>query len=243
VPPTERPVEAPAAGGSSSPPPIPETPPIPDRLLAQRDRPRPPPIYDAPADPPPEGDAFHQAVGMSRKGLYGQAAGLLEAVANAGGENAGLALYDYGRIQQLNLGHPDLALAAYQRYEREYPRGPMLQEVELSAIELELASPKPDRALAHMDGFLEQFPKGERAPNVHLLRGNLLRKRGDFKGALSEYTHARAPGIEDDALYFSAWCQQRLGRASDAAASLRDYQERFPQGRHAAEVRRAMEGH
>jgi hypothetical protein len=242
APPSERSVASPAAGGNARPEPAPETPPIPDPRAARRDAPRPPPVFDAPAPPQLQGDALSQAIQMNRQGLYSQAASLFEAVADRGGLHAGLALYDYGRIQQLHLGHADLALAAYQRYEREYPRGPLLQEVVLSAIELELASPKRDGALAHMDRFLEQFPEGERAPHVHLLRGNLLRERGDCAGALREYARAGAPVVEDDALYFSAACQQQLGRAGDAAASLRDYQARFPQGHHAAEVRRALEG-
>jgi hypothetical protein len=241
VPPSETPPVAPAAGGNVHPEPVPETPPIPASAVAHRDPPRPPPVYDAPPAPL-EGDSFVQAVRMSRSGLYGQAADLFEAVASRPGSHAGLALYDYGRLQQLHLGHPGIALDAYHRYEREFPRGPLLQEVELSAIELELTSKDQDGALAEIDRFLAQFPKGERAPDVHLLRGNLLRERGDCKGALSEYAPARSPRIEDDAVYFSAWCQQQLGRADEAAASLRDYQKRFPAGRHAAEVRRALEG-
>ncbi|HEX4620389.1 MAG TPA: tetratricopeptide repeat protein, partial [Myxococcaceae bacterium] len=240
VPPSAPPPVAPAAGGNVHSEPVPETPPIPEPVAVRRDPPRPPPVYDA-TPAPLEGDSFKQAVRMSRSGLYGQAADLFEAVASRPGSNAGLALYEYGRLQQLHLGHPAIALVAYHRYEREYPVGPLVQEVELSAIELELASKDPDGALAEIDRFLGQFPRGERAPDVHLLRGNLLRERGDYKGALTEYAHARSPRIEDDAMYFSAFCQQQLGRADEAAASLRDYQKRFPAGRHAAEVHRALD--
>jgi TolA-binding protein len=198
----------------------------------------PPPVVMAP-------DPYAQAVALSRSGQYDAAAQALDAIAGGHGLHADLALYDLARLRQRHLGDPSGALAALVLYEKEYPHGSLAQEVELSAIELELGRSSLDGALSQMDRFLDEHPDSERAPEVHLLRGNVLRQRGDCRGALREYRHVRgdSQGLEDDdGLYYTAFCQQKLGKQEDAAESLRDYQQRFPNGHHVAEVRAALQG-
>jgi TolA-binding protein len=230
------------SGGAA---PAQETPPIPEPARpfpARLER----PVSAAPMAPTgaalPQAaapDAYSTAVALAHGKRYEDAARAFEVVANGHGPRADLALYELGRILQLHLGRPEGALESYLRYEREYPRGSLSQEVEISAIELELQRRDLNAALGQMGGFLERHPNSERAPEVHLLRGDVLRERGDCKAALAEYQRADAPRA-DDALFFTAWCQQKLGRRDDAGKSFTEYLKQFSSGRHAAEARAAL---
>jgi ferric-dicitrate binding protein FerR (iron transport regulator)/TolA-binding protein len=223
-------------------------------LLARLDKPVPPEpaapvapeVTATPTAPSPPvvmaPDPYSQAVTLSRSGQYDAAAQTLEAIAGSHGQHADLALYDLARLRQRHLGDPVGALAALVRYEKEYPHGSLTQEVELSAIELDLGRSDFPAALVQMNRFLDEHPDSERAPEVHLLRGNVLRGRGDCQGALREYRRARGDGVEDDAIYFTAFCQQKLGRQDDAAESLHDYLRLLPNGHHVVEVRAALQG-
>ena len=113
--------------------------------------------------------------------------------------------------------------------------------MELSAIELALKASAFPQALTQVDRFLTEHPASERAPEVHQLRGNLLRERGDCAGAIEEYRAARGDGLDDDSLYFTAWCQQKLGKGAEAASSLREYLKEFPHGLHVREVEAALQ--
>jgi TolA-binding protein len=197
----------------------------------------PPMVEPSPAQPE---DPYTRAVALSRAGLHAEAAEAFENVANGHAPHADLALAALGRIEQVQLGRSDRALAAYLRYQREFPRGTLSQEVALSTIELQLQRHELDAARAQMNRFLEQFAGSERAPEVHLLRGDVLREQGDCRHALDDYARASGPAQADDALYFTAWCQQHLGRRDDAAQSCVEYLRRFPQGRHAGEARTAL---
>ncbi|MHB8420886.1 MAG: outer membrane protein assembly factor BamD [Myxococcales bacterium] len=228
-------------------------------LLARLDRPAAPPSaadfttppqpapvpFPAPPPPPPivvAPDRYAEAVSLSRSGRYHEAEQALEAIAGSRGPHADLALYDLGRLRQTRLGDAAGALRAFVRYEAEYPKGSLAQEVELSAIEIELGRDDLPGALSQMQRFLAEHPDSERAPEVHVLRGDALRQRGDCRGALREYARGGGSGREDDALYFTAFCQQRLGEAEDAADSLRNYLKTFPNGHHLREVRAALGG-
>jgi TolA-binding protein len=218
-----------------------DTPAIPDRVAekARRTQPQPQPVVDATPAAAPE-DVFKQAVAYSRAGLYSEAATAFEAVINAHGPRTELALIELGRVQQLHLSQPDKALATYLRYQREYPHGTFLQEVALDVIELQLQRHELEAAREQMNKFLDRFSSSERAPEVHLLRGDVLREQGDCRHALDDYAKATAPAQADDALYFTAWCQQHLGRRDEAATGFAEYLRRFPEGRHAAQARTAL---
>jgi TolA-binding protein len=187
-------------------------------------------------------DPYETAVKLEKERRYQEAAGLLEQVANAHGERSELALAELGFVEQKNLNQASRALDTLTQYERDYPRGSMIAEVELSVIELELARSKKTEALTQMRKFLAEHPGNERAPEVHLLEGNVLREQGDCQGAVTQYAQATSPALQDDALYFTAWCQQQLGHAADAEASMHRYQNEFPNGRHAAQVKEALQG-
>jgi len=243
APPPVRPVAGPTPVAAPTPvarsedtPPIAEPTPVaaphPSGTATGVDRPAPPPA--------PPSDPYTDALKLEHDKSYAEAALLLEKVANEHGPRSGAALYELGRIQQLNLGQPAFALATFGRYEREYPKGILIQEAELSVIELELQQKSYDAALENMNAFLSNHSKSERASEVHLERAELYRERGDCSKALDDYAKAKAPGQLDDSLYFSAWCEQKLGDRDAAEKSFGAYLDRFPSGRHAAQARAAL---
>ena len=73
---------------------------------------------------------------------------------------------------------------------------------------------------------------------------NLLRDRGDCARALVEYQRlvqeSPVAPQADDAAYFAAFCEARLGRGAAARESLQRYLERYPAGRHRAEAEQAL---
>jgi outer membrane protein assembly factor BamD (BamD/ComL family) len=231
---------APSSAGSGAPshraesaPRFDDTPAIP------RAEPRAAPVAVAKAEPPE--DPYAHAVALRRGHLYDEAANAFETVANAHGAHAEIALVELAELEQKHLNHPERALAAYQRYQHDFPHGPLLQEVELSTIELQLQLHKLDAARDQMNHFLDRYPSNERAAEVRLLRADVLREQGDCKHALDDYAKATGPAQADDALYFTAWCQQHLGRRDDAATSFSEYLRRFPAGRHEAQARAALQ--
>jgi tetratricopeptide (TPR) repeat protein len=193
-----------------------------------------------PVPSPPANDAYATALTLRNQGRFVQAAELLEQVAASHDTRSSVALAELGRLQQRNLGQAARALETYDRYQREYPRGTLVQEVRLSAIELELQRQAYDSALERMNTFLAEHANSERAGEVHVLRANVLRERGDCRRALTDYAQASAPAQADDALYFTAWCHQHLGERDEAAASFSSYLARFPSGRHAPQARAAL---
>jgi TolA-binding protein len=196
----------------------------------------PEPEESSPNEPTP----YESAVLLAREGRYQEAAEIFEAVASGRGPRAELALYGLGRLQQTHLGRPREALLTFERYRRAYPSGSMIQEVEVSTIELELQRRDLETAFASMSRFLERHPSSERVGEVRLLRGNVERERGHCAAALDDYARARTGAQEADALFFTGWCQQQLGHTERARDSWREYVARFPSARHVAEARTAL---
>jgi TolA-binding protein len=192
--------------------------------------------------PAPATLPLEQALDLVRSYRYPEAERALEALSSGGGPGADIALYELANVRRRYLGDVAGALAALQRYQTAYPQGALLQETEISMIELELASPDPGAALSQINRFLSAYPNSERTPEVYWLRGNLLRAHRDFAGALESYQRVQGGDREEEALYFRAVCQERLGQIDAAAETLRTYLQRFPSASHAADARRALAG-
>ncbi|MFT3839405.1 MAG: tetratricopeptide repeat protein [Myxococcaceae bacterium] len=210
----------------------PQTPAISNGAATGLDKPTPP----APASSDPYGDA----VKASRDHHYDEAAQLFSRAAELHNARSHMALYELGRLQQVDLHLPSAALDTFSRYQREYPSGTLIQEVEISVIEIELQQRSFDDALTNMNSFLSRHANSERASELHLRRADLFRARGDCAKAIDDYAQAKAPAQADDATYFTAWCEQRMGERDDAEKSLRKYLDRFPSGRHAKEARAVL---
>ena len=204
-----------------------------------------------PASSPPP--AFASAGGTYADGLALERSGQLQAAAEEfiqaeknDPAHADVALYALGRLRQHRLRDPQGALEAFERYRRTYPSGPLLPEVDLAVLEVEIASGRRDQALAESVRFLASHPASERTVEVHLLRGDLLRERGDCRSALAEYRQvdvaASAPfaPFSEEALFETAYCERKLGVAAAARERLRQYQLRFPAGTHRDEVAKAL---
>jgi tetratricopeptide (TPR) repeat protein len=245
---TRRQAARPSARGERAVPAAPAKP----ELLARLDTPPPSPIHAAVPDqataPAPSAapvvlapDPYVDALALSHSGRFRDAAQALDLIAQRGLPHADLALYNLAELRKKQLHDPAGALQAYLRYEQQYPAGSLVQEVELSAIELNLKASAFPAAMSQIDRFLSDHGDSERAPEVHQLRGNLLRERGDCGGAIGEYGAAKGDGLDDDSLYFTAWCQQKLGKGPEAASCLREYLQRFPHGLHVHEVQAALE--
>jgi len=164
-------------------------------------------------------------------------------VAGNDADGAELALYALGRLRQHRLRDPQGALEVFETYRRTYPNGSLLPEVDLAVLEVEVAAGHRDQALAESVRFLASHPASERTVEVRLLRGDLLRERGDCRSALDEYRQVDAGAFapfSEDALFETAYCQRKLGDADAARESLRQYQQRYPTGTHRDAVAKAL---
>lgn len=205
----------------------------------------PVPVAEAPRRQKPSDDrqpASHEmAQALLHQNRFHEALTHYEALAMGSGPWAESSLYEVGRLKLRSLSDPNGALQAFKEYQRRYPQGVLIQEAALSLIEAHLMTGDMDLATQTIDAFESTFPSSERLGDVRLLRANARRDNGDCARALVDYqvliTHAR---FADDALYFTAYCQQQTGREDEARRSLGEYLELFPGGRHASEARSAL---
>jgi outer membrane protein assembly factor BamD (BamD/ComL family) len=195
-----------------------------------------PPAPAAPAPPSP----YDQALALEAKGDFAAAAEQLSRAADLEPARGELALYSLGRLAQRQLHDPTRALTAFHLCHQRFPQGALAPEVDLSILELNVAAHHPDAALAASDRFLADHPDSERSDEVHLLRGGLLRDRGDCHRALADYQAVRGPALAEDALFSTAYCQEKLGDKPAARRTMSTYLERYPHGRHRAEVEKAL---
>ncbi len=204
------------------------------------------PPNPAPSPAPPtavvaaQRDYYVESLNLARQGDHQKAAAVLEQALAARSGPRDLELYQLAVLRQRYLGDPQGALDALQGYRTQFPHGALRQEVDLSLVEVNVALGHNEAALTESARFLAQHPQSERADEVHVLRGDLLRQRGDFLQAAGEYRAVSGGAALDDALYYWAYCRQQLGDGASAARALRDYVGRFPAGRHASAAREAL---
>ena len=226
-------------------------PPAPDAVAPSTPPPTAPPVQAPPeaavaqAEPPAEPAAvapslYDQAHRLQTQGDARGAGAALEQLIAHGDPRADIALYDLGRLRLRELADPKGALDAFYQYRGRYPDGPLKQEVDISIIEAVLATSDLQTALAEMTRFLAAYPDSERRSEVHLLRGNVQRESGQYAAALADYGQVGKGPFSDDALYFSAWCHQKLGESTAFKSALAEYLRLFPAGAHRAEVEAAL---
>jgi TolA-binding protein len=202
--------------------------------------PPPPPTPTAVPTAAPTRDFYAEALNLARHGQHHEAAIVLERALAAGEGPRDLELYQLASLRQRHLGDPQGALEVLLAYQQQYPSGALRQEVSLSIVEADLALGREEAALAESAHFLARYPANERADELRLLRGDLLRQHGDCAKALTEYRSVGGGEALDDALYYAAYCRRELGDGPGAAKALQEYLSRFPSGKHAAPARQAL---
>jgi len=126
------------------------------------------------------------------------------------------------------------ALAALDIYLGRYPHGVLTREARLARLDALLLLQRTDEALA----ALETLPldNGRRSMELQVVRAE-LRARTDCARAEEDFvavlTHSPNAGLLERILYGRSACRTQLGDGSGAAADLRRYLERFPNGVHA----------
>lgn len=178
---------------------------------------------------------------LARQGQTRQAEACFLKRAEGSGLGAEMALYEVARLRRDVLADAPGALAALAEYRSRFPAGSLRREADMSQLELLLQLGRSDEALQQSERLLSSSAAGERAAELRLLRGNILRKQSRFADAAREYELAESAGMRGGELtYFRALCLEALGRAPEAAALFTQYLTQ-PQRPYAEEARRHLQ--
>lgn len=162
--------------------------------------------------------------------------------AEGSGLGAEMALYEVARLRRDVLADADGALRALAEYRTRFPVGSLRREADMSQLELLVQLGRSEDALKQSAELLSSSSSGERAAELHFLRGHILRKtKANFAAAEQEYELAEKAGARTaDVKYFRALCLEALGRAAEAAALFAEYLEQ-PRRMYAEDARRRLE--
>jgi len=179
---------------------------------------------------------------LARRGQTRDAEACFLKRAEDSGLGAEMALYEVARLRRDVLADPAGALAALAEYRTRFPTGSLRREADMSQLELLLQLGRTDEALKQSDELLSSSSAGERAAELHLLRGHILRKaQSRFADAAREYELAERAGASGrEGTYFRALCLEALGQAPEAAAVFAQYLEQ-PQRAYAEDARRHLQ--
>ena len=137
---------------------------------------------------------------------------------------------------------PAAALVALDDYTTRFPQGQLSTEAQVMRVDALLALRRRDGALHSLDAMtLAGLPRGR---ELTLLRAELRSEAGRCREALADFGTAiveAADALDERALYGRALCRAKLGNVQGSRADLQQYVVRFPDGRFAADVRRALE--
>jgi hypothetical protein len=195
----------------------------------------------SPATPSDTG-AAPDCLSLARRGQTRDAEACFLKRAEGSGLGAEMALYEVARLRRDVLADAPGALAALAEYRARFPAGSLRREADMSQLELLLQLGRSDEALKQSDELLSSSSSGERAAELHLLRGHILRKaQSRFADAEHEYQLAESAGARGgEVSYFRALCLEALGRAPEAVALLSQYLEQ-PQRPYAEDARRRLQ--
>jgi tetratricopeptide (TPR) repeat protein len=138
------------------------------------------------------------------------------------GLSAEMALYELARLRRDVLGDTQGALGALGDYRQRFPAGSLRNEVDVSRIELLARLERRQEALSASEQLLATPAGRERAAELRLLRGKVLRASGSLREAVAEYASAERLGgaLADEATFLRAQCLEALG---DVAAARQAY--------------------
>jgi tetratricopeptide (TPR) repeat protein len=203
------------------------------------------PAQAAPAQPAAPGDigsTTADCLSLARRGQTRDAEACFLKRAEGSGLGAEMALYEVARLRRDVLADARGALAALAEYRTRFPAGSLRREADMSQLELLLQLGRSDEALKQSDELLSSSASGERAAELRLLRGHILRKaQSRFAEAEHEYQLAESAGARGgEVTYFRGLCLEALGRAPEAAALFAQYLEQ-PQRPYADDARRRLQ--
>ncbi|HKO46432.1 MAG TPA: hypothetical protein VJV79_01835 [Polyangiaceae bacterium] len=194
----------------------------------------------APADTADTADTgtAPDCLSLARRGQTREAEACFLKRAEGSGLGAEMALYEVARLRRDVLADATGALAALSEYRARFPAGALRREADMSQLELLLQLGRSDEALKQSDQLLSSSSSGERAAELRLLRGHILRKaQSRFADAAREYELAERAGMRGgEVTYFRALCLEALGHGAEAAALFAQYLEQ-PQRAYAEDAR------
>jgi hypothetical protein len=193
-----------------------------------------PPAGQASASPPAQAAGVEACEGLGA----GEALACYRRLAGGDALTAETALYAEARLLGERLHDAPGAVAALLEHRRRFPGGALETEVDLSLVELLPRLGRYREALETSQTLLARHPGHERAAELHVVRGNILREVfHDCGRAEREYAAARLGqgAAADDGAFFEAVCLEARSRA-DAAAAYRRYLA-GPAARHGADAR------
>lgn len=189
----------------------------------------------------PDVGAAPDCLSLARHGQTRDAEACFLKRAEGSGLGAEMALYEVARLRRDVLGDAAGALRVLADYRTRFPSGSLRREADMSQLELLVQLGRTDEALKQSDELLSSSASGERAAELRVLRGHILRKTRSFAAAANEYELAERAGARGrDLTYFHALCLEALGRNPEAAALFAQYLEQ-PQHSYADDARRRLE--
>ncbi|HMC94429.1 MAG TPA: hypothetical protein VKO16_06620 [Polyangia bacterium] len=148
-------------------------------------------------------------------------------------------------LQSLRQDHdPRAALAALDEHAAQFPDSALAPEADITRVDALLALDRRQAALGILDRMA--VPATTRGRELVLVRAELRVGARRYTEAVDDFTRALGVGASDDALSERAWhgriaCYLAMGDRTRAQADLREYLNRFPDGRFAPEIRRALD--
>ena len=141
-------------------------------------------------------------------------------------------------LAALGQRRPQEALATVGAYRQRFPHGKLEYEADLAEVKAQVALGKDAPALDVLDRAIaiHGFDTLPRSPDLSLLRAELLSRTGDCAGAIPVFSRLLEgehpePGFQERAVYGRAICLGKLGQRGESRRALRDYLNRFPDGR------------
>jgi tetratricopeptide (TPR) repeat protein len=132
------------------------------------------------------------------------------------------------------------AVAAFEAYRQRHPRGAFLGEAAVAEVEALLASGREAQARVLLERMGDD-PKLPRSAELRLLRAELAARAGRCTEALPVFDGAlESPALAERALYGRASCLQAQGELDESRRAFELYLVRFPKGKQADDVRRAL---
>lgn len=133
------------------------------------------------------------------------------------------------------------ALQLLDGYAERFPRGRLAPEAALGRVEALMALDRRNEALR----LLETTPSLPLGRETAVLRGELRASAGRCREAIADFGEALSASprdaLDDRALFGRAFCRARGGDRAGGRTELERYLSVFPQGRFAAQARRALE--